>query len=63
MFNISYFITGMRFALTNAKMAIASLVDNFVLEPSAKTTIPVKILNATSLKPDGGIFLKVTARA
>lgn len=52
----------MRFALTNTKMAIASLVDHFVFEPSAKTIIPIKFANTGSLKPEGGIHLKVTPR-
>ena len=52
----------MRFALTNAKMAIANLVDNFSFEPSAKTAIPAKLANTSSLKPKGGLFLKVSPR-
>ena len=53
----------MRFALTNVKMAIANLVDNFVFEPSTKTTIPVKFANTTTLQPKDEIFLKATPRS
>ncbi len=53
----------MRFALANVKLALANLVDHFVLEPSAKTLIPMKFANAmSSLKPQGGMFLKVKPR-
>ena len=52
---------GMRFALTNAKMAIANIVHNFVLEPSAKTLIPMKFSKHSSLKPES-MFLKLIPR-
>ena len=52
----------MRFALKNVKMAIANLVDHFVFEPSANTVIPIKFANTQSLKPEGGMHLKVTPR-
>ncbi len=52
----------MRFALTNVKMALANLVAQFVLEPSAKTLIPMKFANTTSMKPEGGMTLKVKPR-
>ena len=53
----------MRFALMNAKTAIAMMVDKFVFEPSGKTEIPAKLANSSSLKPKGGVSLKVTRRA
>lgn len=52
----------MRFALANVKMALANLVDHFVLEPSAKTLIPMRFSNTSSLKPVGGMSLKVKQR-
>lgn len=51
------FVIGMRFALAEVKVAIAHLVHNFMIEPSKKTLIPMKFSKASSLKPDGGMFL------
>ncbi|XP_021957428.1 cytochrome P450 9e2 [Folsomia candida] len=48
---------GMRFALTEVKVAISHLVHNFRIEPSQKTLIPMKYTNENSLKPKGGMFL------
>jgi hypothetical protein len=53
----------MRFAIINVKVALANLVDSFVLEPSAKTMIPLKFARTSSLKPEGGMFLKVKPRS
>jgi cytochrome P450 len=52
----------MRFALVEAKTAIAHLVHSFRLEPSAKTPIPVTFLRGTTLKPTGGMWLNVKSR-
>lgn len=51
----------MRFALIEAKAAIAQLVYNFKLEPCSRTFIPMKFGNDLNLKPkDGQMWLKVT---
>jgi len=50
---------GMRFAVTEVKVAISHLVRNFRLEPSKKTLIPMEFSQATSLKPMGGMFLSL----
>ncbi len=52
----------MRFALTEGKAAIAELVRSFVLEPSPKTNIPMKYSKSGIMKPDGGMWLKLTPR-
>jgi len=52
----------MRFAITEGKAAIAQLIHNFVLEPTKRTTIPMKYLTNGSLKPIDGMWLKVTPR-
>jgi len=48
---------GMRFALTEVKVAIVHLIHNFKIEPSKKTLIPMKYQKTNSLKPEGGMFL------
>ncbi|XP_021957567.1 cytochrome P450 9e2 [Folsomia candida] len=53
---------GMRFALTEVKLAIAQLVHNFDIEPSKRTPIPMKFENASSLKPKGGMWLALKRR-
>jgi len=50
---------GMRFALTEVKVAISHLVHNFRLEPSKRTLIPMKFSQTSSLKPEGGMFLSL----
>ncbi|XP_021957657.1 cytochrome P450 9e2 [Folsomia candida] len=54
---------GMRFALTEVKLAIAQLVHNFDIEPSKRTLIPMKYDNAGSLKPKGGMWLALKRRS
>jgi len=53
---------GMRFALTEVKVALANLVRHFNIEPSQKTVIPMKFANTGSLKPDGGMWLALHKR-
>ncbi|ODM89214.1 Cytochrome P450 3A31 [Orchesella cincta] len=58
-----YFLSiGSRFALFKVKVAIAALVYNFKLQPSARTQIPVKFGNAATLKPLNGMILNITPR-
>jgi len=52
----------MRFALVEGKAALAHLVLKFRLEPSASTTIPLKFASKLALKPENGLWLKITAR-
>lgn len=37
------FMLGMRFALVKSKAAVAHLVHNFLIEPSSKTPVPLKV--------------------
>jgi cytochrome P450 len=53
---------GNRFALSEAKVALAQLVLNFRLEPCKKTVIPLVLANQALLKPADEICLKVTPR-
>ena len=53
---------GMRFALTSAKMAIATLILNFSFEPCAETPIPMEYEPTNFLKPKGGLRVKVRRR-
>ncbi|XP_021957638.1 cytochrome P450 9e2 [Folsomia candida] len=54
---------GMRFALTEVKLAIAQLVHNFDIEPSKRTLIPMQYQNAGSLKPKDGMWLALKRRS
>ena len=57
------FLTAMRFALLEAKAAIAHLVRSFKLEPCQKTDIPFKQSSKTTAKkPANGMWLKFTPR-
>ena len=53
---------GMRFALTEVKLAIAQLVRHFTIEPSKRTLIPMVYQNAGSLKPKDGMWLSLKKR-
>ncbi|OXA55516.1 cytochrome P450 9e2 [Folsomia candida] len=53
---------GMRFALTEVKLAIAQLVHNFDIEPSKRTLIPMEYEQAGSLKPKHGMWLSLKRR-
>jgi len=51
---------GYRFALTEAKLAVATIVYNYMLEPSSKTLIPMVFENYNLLRPKNGMNLQVT---
>ena len=53
----------MRFALLEAKLAIANIVRKYILLPSSKTIEPI-VLNPTSAMAYGkhGIYVKVDKR-
>eukprot|EP00057_Strongylocentrotus_purpuratus_P011651 XP_011666125.1 PREDICTED: cytochrome P450 3A24 [Strongylocentrotus purpuratus] len=53
---------GMRFALMEIKMAVVRILQKYRFVPSPKTDIPVKFGTGNTLKPDGGIFLRVEER-
>ncbi|CAG7731689.1 unnamed protein product [Allacma fusca] len=53
---------GNRFALTEAKIAMAQLILNFKLEPCEKTVTPMVLANQALIKPRDNICLKVTPR-
>lgn len=52
----------MRFATVKVKAVMAVLVYSFRFSPSAKTLIPMEFSQAASLKPKGGLWMKVTSR-
>jgi len=54
----------MRFARLEAKAALAHLMLKFKLEPTTRTTIPMKFESGGSgiVKPLDGMWLKVTPR-
>jgi cytochrome P450 len=53
---------GMRFALIEAKVAVAYLVHYFKIEPTAKTPIPVKTDSGMN-RPVSDLELKFTLRS
>lgn len=52
----------MRFALVKVKAVMAVLVYSFQFSPSARTLIPMEFSQSASLKPKGGLWMKVTRR-
>jgi len=50
---------GMRFALMEAKAAVAYMVHNFEFAPSKKTHIPMKFKKSGNIKPIDGMWLNV----
>ena len=54
---------GMRFALLEAKLALANIVRKFVLKPSSKTTEPIVLDPKTAFAyPKDGLFINVQRR-
>uniref|UniRef100_A0A2K6B367 Cytochrome P450 family 3 subfamily A member 43 n=1 Tax=Macaca nemestrina TaxID=9545 RepID=A0A2K6B367_MACNE len=53
---------GMRFALTNIKLAVIKALQNFSFEPCEETQIPLKLNNLPILQPEKPIVLKVHLR-
>ncbi|XP_010375973.2 cytochrome P450 3A43 isoform X1 [Rhinopithecus roxellana] len=53
---------GMRFALTNIKLAIIKALQNFSFETCEETQIPLKLNNLPILQPEKPIVLKVHLR-
>uniref|UniRef100_A0A8D2F2I5 Cytochrome P450 3A n=1 Tax=Theropithecus gelada TaxID=9565 RepID=A0A8D2F2I5_THEGE len=53
---------GMRFALTNIKLAVIKALQNFSFEPCEETQIPLKLNNLPILQPEKSIVLKVHLR-
>lgn len=52
---------GMRFALTEVKSAIAHIVHNFIIDPTAKTPVPMQGKPAgLQLVPPKNLELKLT---
>jgi hypothetical protein len=53
----------MKFALTQVKGGIASILSKYDVTTYAKTEIPMKFSKQTfNLQPDGGIWLKFVKR-
>ncbi|XP_047276701.1 cytochrome P450 3A43 isoform X1 [Homo sapiens] len=53
---------GMRFALTNIKLAVIRALQNFSFKPCKETQIPLKLDNLPILQPEKPIVLKVHLR-
>uniref|UniRef100_A0A2K6KKT2 unspecific monooxygenase n=1 Tax=Rhinopithecus bieti TaxID=61621 RepID=A0A2K6KKT2_RHIBE len=53
---------GMRFALTNIKLAVIKALQNFSFETCEETQIPLKLNNLPILQPEKPIVLKVHLR-
>ncbi|ODM97621.1 Cytochrome P450 3A31 [Orchesella cincta] len=53
---------GLRFAMTEVKAVISTLVQTFKFETCLKTTIPMQFDSNSNLKPKYGMWLKVTPR-
>ncbi|KAJ9577524.1 hypothetical protein L9F63_005897 [Diploptera punctata] len=54
---------GMRFGLMQTKVGVISILSNYTVQVSAKTSIPLKIdPNSLILSPEGGMWLKITNR-
>ena len=52
----------MRFAQTEGKLAMAHIIQHFIVEPCEKTTIPMDFSSAINLKPINGMWLKFKPR-
>ncbi len=52
---------GMRFALLEVKVALAEIIQNFILSPSEKTQEPL-VLDMMKATPKGGIHINVERR-
>lgn len=51
---------GLRFGMMQSRMGIATILNNFILSPSVRTTIPMKFqAHAEMLSPVGGMFLNL----
>lgn len=51
---------GLRFGMMQSRMGIATILNNFILSPSERTTIPMKFqAHAEMLSPVGGMFLNL----
>nr|XP_048289413.1 cytochrome P450 3A2-like isoform X2 [Myodes glareolus] len=53
---------GMRFALTNMKLALTKVLQNFSFQPCKETQIPMKLSGSILLQPEEPIVLKVVPR-
>jgi len=53
---------GMRFALMEAKVALAYVVYNFIIEPSAKTPVPLKLDPNLGARPEPTVELRFKER-
>ena len=52
---------GQRFGLMQSKIGITKLIQNFIIQPSEKTQIPIKLnLGNPLLAPENGMWLKFT---
>ena len=48
----------MRFALMEAKIALAYVVRNFLIEPSEKTPVPLNVDPNFGVRPDPAVELR-----
>jgi cytochrome P450 family 6 len=55
------YCSGRRFGVMQSKMVITKLIKNFVIQPSEKTQIPLKLnLHCPLMAPEKGIWLRLT---
>lgn len=54
---------GMRFAITECKVTLATLFKRFNIVPSQETKIPCELIETASLSPKGGVVVKLVPRS
>lgn len=54
---------GMRFAVTECKITLATLFNKYNVVPSEQTKIPCELIETASLSPKGGVMIKLLPRS
>jgi len=54
---------GMRFAMTECKITLATLFKKFNILPSEQTKIPCELIETASLSPKDGVVIKLEPRS
>lgn len=54
---------GMRFAMTECKLTLATLFKRFTVVTSQQTKIPCELVETASLTPKDGVFIKIVPRS
>jgi cytochrome P450 len=53
---------GNRFAMMEAKLVLATIIQRFRFEPAAERSAALKLLTSVTLRPEGGVRLRLAAR-